>query len=270
MSFRHSCVRACCSFIFVASGFLPAQNRPASDPKAVALVAQSMAALTQGAPISDVKLTANVSWIAGPEPEAGTGVLLAKGTSESRIDLALSSGGTRTEIRNRFNGPAGKWSNPDGKSGMYAAHNCWTDAAWFFPALSSLANVADSQLVFSYVGEETWNGLSTTHLRVYERQEGVKKSQQLSTMDLYLDPTSLLLLGVAYQTHPDNDMNVDLASEVRFADYRSVNGVQVPFYIQKLQSGAVLMDVTVTNASVGSSRVDLQACKLEYSIVSPK
>ena len=32
----------------------------------------------------------------------------------------------------------------------------------------------------------------------------------------------------------------------------------------------LLMMAMPTVASVGSSRVDLQACKLEYSIVSPK
>jgi hypothetical protein len=229
---------------------LPAQQSPASDPQALALAAQSIAALTQGSKISDVTLTANVTWIAGPEPEAGTGVFLAKGNSESRIDLALNGGGNRTEMRNSLNLPAGMWINPDGKSGQYAAHNCWTDASWFFPPLSSLANVADSSLVFSYIGTETWNGLSTTHLRIQKVQDGFAEAQRLSTMDFYLDPTSLLVLGIAYKTHPDNNMNADILSEVRFADYRLVNGIEVPFYIQRLQNGAVLTDVRLINASL--------------------
>jgi hypothetical protein len=60
-----------------------AQNLPpAGDSRAVALATQSIAALTHGSAISDVRLTANVTWF-GPEPEAGSGVLLAKGNSES-------------------------------------------------------------------------------------------------------------------------------------------------------------------------------------------
>jgi hypothetical protein len=183
-------------------------------------------------------------------------VLLAKGNSESRIDLALHSGGNRTEIRNSIDGPAGKWINPDGKSGKYAFHNCWTDAAWFFPALSSLANLADSRFVFTYVGEETWNGLSAQHLRVYQVQGGFKEAQRLSTMDFYLDPASSLPLEVAFKTHPDKDMNAELSTEVRFADYKLVNGVEVPFHIQRIQSGAVLIDITVTGASFNTGLSD--------------
>jgi hypothetical protein len=239
-----------CSLLILAfPSFLPAQTHSASEPRAIALAAQSIAVLTHGAAISDVRLTADFTWLPGPEPERGTGVLLAKGTSESRIEVSVNSGGTRTEIRNSFDGPAGKWVNPDGKSGKYALHNCWTDAAWFFPALSSLANSADPRLVFSYVGEVTWNGLSARQLRVYQAEQASKEAQRLSPTDFYLDPTSLLVLGIAYMTHPDNNMDVDLLSEVRFADYQSVNGVEVPFYIQHLQNGAVLMDITVTNAS---------------------
>jgi hypothetical protein len=253
MSCKSSGPFACCLFIVITASVLPAQNSPTSDPRAIALATQSIAALTHGLTINDVKLTANVNWVAGPAPEAGTGVLLAKGKSESRIDLALNVGGNRIEVRN---GSAGRWTNPDGTSAKYAAHNCWTDPTWFFPALSSLASVGDSRLVFSYIGEENWNGLSTTHLQVYQAQPSFQETQRLSAMDFYIDPTSLLVLGVGFSTHPDNNMNTDLSSEVRFADYRLVNGIKVPFYIQRIQSGAVLMDITVTDASFNSGISD--------------
>jgi hypothetical protein len=256
MSCRSSRLVACSLLFLAFSGFLLAQSHPASDPSAVSLAAQSMAALTHGTAISDVRLTADITWLSGPEPESSTGVLLAKGFSESRIDLSLNSGGKRTEIRNSLNGPVGKWVNPDGKSGKYALHNCWTDAVWFFPEFSSLVNIADSSLVFSYVGEETWNGLSAKHLRVYQVLDGFNAAQRLSTMDFYVDPTSFFVLGVAYKTHPDNNMNVDLLSEVRFSDYQLVSGIEVPFHIQRLQGGAVQMDVTVSSASFNTGLSD--------------
>jgi hypothetical protein len=208
------------------------------------------------AAITDVRLTANITWLPGPELEAGSGILLAKGTSSSRIDLTLDGGGKRTEIRNNFRGPHGKWINPDGKSGDYPLHNCWTDAAWFFPALSSLGNVGDPHFVFSYIGEETWNGLSARHLRVYRLRQGMEDAQRLSTMDFYLDPSSLLLLGLTYNTHPDKNMNVNLLSEVLFADYKVVDGVQVPFRIEQLRRGALLMDITVSSVSFNTGVSD--------------
>jgi hypothetical protein len=198
--------------------------------------------------IEDVRLTANVTYLPGPEPEAGSGVLLAKGPFSSRVELTLTDGGKRTEIRNRVPGPNGKWIDPDGKSGRYALHNCWTDAAWFFPLLSSLASTPDSKVVFSYLGQGTWNGLSVTHLRVYQAQDGIEDAQRLSSEDIYIDPSSMFVLGMSYKTHPDKNMNVDIPSEVRFADYRRVNGVAIPFRIQRLEGG-VLTDIVVTDTS---------------------
>jgi hypothetical protein len=184
------------------------------------------------------------------------GVFLARGTTKSRVDLTVNGGGKRSEIRNNLLGPVGRWINPDGRSGKYAPHNCWTDAAWFFPAFSSLANVDNPRFVFSYLGEETWNGLATKHLRVYQTQLWFKEAQRLSTMDFYLDPSSLLVLRVTYSIHPDNNMSVNLPAEVRFADYKLVNGAEVPFHIQHLQGSALVMDIAVSSASFNSGLSD--------------
>jgi len=255
-----SCVSWCSlkSFLLVLAGstFLFSQSRPPlSDSQAIALASQSIAALTRGSAISDVRLTANVTWARGAEPAVGTGVLLAKGFSDSRIDLAFGEG-KRTEIRNGFDGPAGKWVNPDGQSGKYAFHNCLTDAAWFFPALSSLAKAGDPRFVFSYVGEETWNGQAAQHIRIYQVQKDFKDVQRLSTMDFYLDPTSSLPLGVAFKSHPDKTGSIEMPVEIRFSEYEIVNGVEVPFHIQRLQSGALLMDLRVTMASFNNGLSD--------------
>jgi hypothetical protein len=51
-------------------------------------------------------------------------------------------------------------------------------------------------------------------------------------------------------------MNAELSTEVRFADYKLVNGVEVPFHIQRIQSGAVLIDITVTGASFNTGLSD--------------
>jgi hypothetical protein len=138
-----------------------AQGVPASDPKAVALAAQSMAALTSGTTIGDVTLTGTVTWGGS---DTGTATLSALGTGESRMDLALTSG-TRTEIRDAQTGAhLGQWFAPNNASGYFAAHNCFIDAVWFFPALGSLA--AGPNVVLSYTGQESRNGGTVQHITV--------------------------------------------------------------------------------------------------------
>ncbi len=54
--------------ILVSSHFLFAQNQvPVSDPQAVALAQQSIAALTNGIAVNDITLTGNATWIAGSD-----------------------------------------------------------------------------------------------------------------------------------------------------------------------------------------------------------
>ena len=150
--------------ILLLASVASAQNPPQSDPQAVSLATQAMAALTNGVAVSDVTLSGNATWIAGLDVETGSATLLAKGTGESRIDLSLTSG-QRSEIRNNASGPQGAWVDA-GTTHAYALHNCWTDSAWFFPILSSLSG-ANPSAVLSYIGSETRNGTSVQHLHSY-------------------------------------------------------------------------------------------------------
>ena len=111
--------------------------------------AKSIAALTGGTGINDATLTGSVTWAGN---DTGAATLMALGTGESRMDLALGSG-TRTEIRDAQTGiQVGKWINPDSSSGPYAPQNCSTDAVWFFPPLGSLA--AGPNVVLSYMAKK--------------------------------------------------------------------------------------------------------------------
>ena len=226
-----------------------AQGQPASDPQAVTYAAQSIAAMTGSTTISDVTLTGTVTWNAGAD--TGTATLRALGVGESRMDLALTSG-TRTEIRDAQIGvPLGQWFAPNNASGYFASQNCSTDAVWFFPVLGSLA--AGPNVVLSYIGATTWNEESVQHIQSYVYQSnpaGLSPSpQQLSTIDFYLDATTLLPAAVTFNAHPDNNANSNLLIEVDFSNYQTVSGVVVPMHIQKYQQGSLMVDVLVTGAS---------------------
>jgi hypothetical protein len=244
-------------FLLMSAVCAVGQNPQSSDAFAVSLAQKSIAALTGGRPVSDVTLNANVISIFGSDNESGTGTLAAKGTGESRIDLTLS-GGTRTDVRNLTNGgPGGAWNKNGGASTAYANHNCWTDAAWFFPALSSLTQTANPNFVFKYIGQEQHGGATAQHIQVFQvGQQNNGILQRLSTTDFYLDVNSSLLLAVASQTHSDSDMNTNIAAEVRFANYQTVGGFQVPFHVQRMLSGGVVLDVTVTSAVFNTGLAD--------------
>jgi hypothetical protein len=234
----------------VLTSFVSAQNQPpASNSQAVAYAAQSLAALTSGATIGDVTLTGSVTWNGS---DTGTATLRALGYGESRMDLALTSG-TRTEIRDAQTGASqGKWVAPNNASGKFAWHNCQTDAAWFFPALGSLA--AGQGVVLSYVGQENRNSVRVQHIQSHVYQSGQSStpglsSQQLSTTDFYLDASTLLPVAIAFNAHPDNDASTNLLVEIDFSNYQTISGVAVPMHIQRYQQGNLMVDLVLSAAS---------------------
>jgi hypothetical protein len=233
----------------VLTSFVSAQNQPISNSQAVAYAAQSIAAVTGGATISDVTLTGSVIWNGS---DTGTAVLRALGSGESRMDLALSSG-TRTEIRDAQTGSTlGKWIDPKNASGNFAWHNCQMDAAWFFPALGSLA--AGQGVVLSYVGQESRNGAMVQHIQSYVYQSGQSSMaglgpQQLSVMDFYLDATTLLPVAITFNAHPDDDATANLLVEVDFSNYQTISGVAIPMHIQRYQQGNLMVDLVLSAAS---------------------
>ncbi len=254
--------RPCLMFITILllSPGLAAQQPP-RDPQAVILASRALLALTGGAPVNDVILTGAATRIAGSTHETGSVTLKAKGTQESRIDLALSSGG-RTQIRNQAPGyPKGAWSGPEGISHPISLHNCLTDAAWFFPPLSSLAALASPDLALAYLGQETRQGISVQHLRFW-RQVSTRSTNamqlihRLSTVDMYLDSASLLPVAITFNLHPDVDAGTDVAAEVRFSDYRLVSGIRVPFHVQEFLNGGLVLDILISNVTVNPGLQD--------------
>jgi len=234
------------------------QPSPISDPTAVSLAQQAVNALGGGTPISDVTLSANVISVYGSDYETGTGSFAAKGTGESRVDVSLS-GGTRSDVRNQLNGaPAGAWSQNGAPSTPYAQHNCWNDAAWFFPALSSLTQTANPAYIFKYIGQELHGGLNVQHLRVFQivQSDTTGMFQRLSTQDFYLDVTTNLPDAIFAYVHPDNNAGSNITLEMRFASYQSVNGVLVPFRFQQMFDGGVVLDAKVTNVVLNTGLLE--------------
>jgi hypothetical protein len=64
----------------------PVPAPAASDPQAVALIQKALAALTGGAPVTDVTLTGTARRIAGSDDETGTATLKATRPRGSRCN----------------------------------------------------------------------------------------------------------------------------------------------------------------------------------------
>ena len=251
-------------FAFVLTISLAAQQTITSNPQALSLLQRSLNALSAGQSVpSDVTLSGTARRIAGSDDDTGTAVLRAISSGASRIDLSLSSG-QRSEILNTSVSPAaGSWSGPDGVTHFISNHNLLTGPAWFFPVFPIVRALSQSGYVATYVGHEMHNGQAVEHVAVSQTfPPGIPSLQHLTQIDFFLDASTHLPAALTFNVHPDNDMGLDIPIEIRFSDYRGVNGVQVPFRVQKYLNNGLVLDLqfqsVVFNTGLTSSSFSAQ------------
>ncbi len=228
---------------FCFAAFTLAQTTNSSSVQAVSVLQSAYNALVGKAAVNDVTLTGTVERIAGGDDETGSVTYKAIAGS-NRLDLSFSSG-TTSEIRSTTaSGVAGSWIDSKGVSHPMAGHNLMTDSGWF-PHFTIGGITSSPNSVLSYVGAETRDGLSLIHVKVWQQLPSVSGSsailpQHLSQMDFYMDPTTFLPVLTAFNIHPDNNALLDIPTEIRYSNYQNVDGVLVPFHVQKFGKRTVL------------------------------
>jgi hypothetical protein len=245
------------SISFSSSVSLEAQQTAASSAQSQQLLQRSLSALAGSQTLTDVTLSGTVRRITGADNDTGSASFKALASGAGRSDLSLSSG-PRTEIQNlSATFPAGSWSGPDGVAHAMAFHNLLTEPAWFFPAFAIARRLSTLGHVATYVGRESHNGQAVEHLSVSQTSPFpvISKGlsfEHLSQVDFFLDSTTLLPAAITFNIHPDRDAGLDLPVEVRFSDYRAVNGAQVPHHVQKFLNNSLILDFQADSVTLNS------------------
>ncbi|HYX52839.1 MAG TPA: hypothetical protein VE783_05265 [Candidatus Limnocylindrales bacterium] len=212
--------------------------------------------------MTDVTLMGIAERISGSDDETGRATLKALATGEESIELMFPSG-TRREVRSGAGATReGHWSAADGVWHSVQEHNLKAEGVWFSPTLLLSQALADKTKAFQHLGTSVIEGQSLEHIRAHHGspvipakapEQVARLTQHLTEVDLYLDPVSALPLKLTFNEHPDNDASRDIPVEIRFSDYRPVNGAQVPFRLQKFINGTLLLDIRVEQAILNSN-----------------
>jgi len=225
----------------------------AGGGQAAVLISESLAALTHGQALTDVKIDATATYTAGSDEESGPAILEASGHLASRVTLYLSAG-QRLQIQD---GISAAWSGLDGVAHAQALQNSLGWAAWFFPALGIGGLAQDSTYTVTYIGPETYAGTPVQHLSAVRHLSGqgdpatMSLLLSLTSTDVYLDGSSLLPVALKYNTHPDDNALQSIPVTVEFADYRSTSGgVQAPFHVRQFLQGNLVLDITVNSVAI--------------------
>ena len=236
------------------------------DAQSVLVLQRSLAALVGTTTVKDVTLNANANWVAGSDEESGSATLKATAIGQGRIDLSLSNGPRSEVIDASQAAPTGSWAGPDRTWHAMAGHNVYTDPTWFFPTFLINRALSTPSYAISPMDAETQNGVAVEHIKIYQQQSGLTTDlatlvQGLSQIDLYFNPSTLLPVSIAFSTHPDNDALLNIPIQITFSNYQVVQGVSIPYHIQKYIQNGLALDVTVISVQVNSglSATDFQA-----------
>lgn len=235
------------------------------------LLQQTISAQNGATPVTDVTLTGSII-LAVPSggTETGTVTMTAIGDAQSQVTITSPSG-TRTGIRSisPTGVPSQKSIASDGTVNHAAPQSLFSPhPGWFFPSFA-IKGQPQNTAASSFIATETRNGTQVNHLRVWQSQAGAADMAALASrfqtqFDLYLDPVTSLPASTVYLVHgyrPDKPISafpfrdVPVPVEMRFSDYRSVQGHPVAFRIQVLLQGRLVQDIQLTSATFNTGVV---------------
>lgn len=238
-------------------------SQTAKDPRAVATLTQVLNAAGGAAAIravQDFTATGSITYYWAGDEVRGTATLRGKGISAFRLDAALPSGARSWFV---LNGD-GKLRDTDGNVTDIPLHNALGLAALSVPLQRVAANANDASFSIYDKGVVQMGGQQFRQIR-FEQPVPAKTDPdgsigRLGTFDLFIDPLSNLIVGLHDQTHPVVSMNIDIPRALYFSDYRSVNGVLMPFSISEWIGGQRVWSLQLTSITVntGLTEADFQ------------
>lgn len=209
-------------------------------------------AFSKGHPVHSVTLEATAEWTAGSDIESGNAKLVASADGSSSLQLELSHS-SRTENQTSFaSGQSCNWTGTDGVVHQAASHNCMTSFAWFMPAVTLLGGHQAASINSALVSTAGQQFIDLRQQQTPATGRGSGSAAllaHLTTTDLYIDPATHLPSALTYQVHPDANASADIPVEVIFSNYQVVDGVAIPYRIQRYFNGSLNLDLTVTQAS---------------------
>jgi hypothetical protein len=208
---------------------------------------------SQGRAVHSVTLTATAHWIAGSDNETGHATLTANADGSFTAQLQLSQS-ARKEAQTSFSsGKTCTWAGTDGVVHATAAQNCMGTLSWFLPQVQLFGGQQPSAVSITIMSGPNQSFIDLRQQRTTESALNPQLTTlmaHLGTTDLYLDPVTYLPAILSYNLHPDKNAAADIPVQITFTDYQAVNGVSIPFRIQRYINGVLNLDLTVTEAFV--------------------
>lgn len=226
-------------FAFLAIAAAAQRSTPADDVKT---------AFTTRSSLVSVVMEGTFQATEGNSTEQGTARLSAAADGSYTVSLFAKSGLTEEK---RVISEAGfdcRWSKKNGVEHSLSALDC-RHPNWFLPEISLSAPADKAEWLLTVRDTNT----TVPHLlfsQSYRAPRNLAAPPTLTTMDLRLSKETLLPMEASYDVHAERRPSLRIPVSVTYEDYRVIQGVQVPFHIQKRINGTLVLDVRVSQATI--------------------
>lgn len=231
---------------------LPLSAQSTSTPQALLLEASHAFAGNQ--PVSSVLLTGNANFVAGGTRTNGSISLTARADGSSDLEFSAGSA-SRNELQDTFaNGQGCTWSVNGGITHTAAGQNCVLPFAWFLPQAALFSSDLPTSGTFALTAPSNVSGQTVLQwLPQLPANFSAEQSALVShagSNELYFDNSSVLPTELRYAAHPDTNAALDIPVRILYSDYRSVDGAEIPFRIQRYFNGVLTLDITIDYAVI--------------------
>ena len=230
-----------------------AQQPVPRDPRALAILAQSLAAMGGTVPRDSVA-TGTVVLVAGSLTETGTLRILIRGVDQTASQI-------QTQDRSRQETYSGGLASlKEGSSTKALSLELAASSQWLgFPLILIAAALNNPDIAFQYVGLETLDGLAVHHVRLwntFSSNPEMRHLAEFTVKDLWLDASSSLPRKLSCIRRAASGAEPGIPLDVYFSDYRNVGGVLYPFRIEKSLNGTPWATITIQSVAFNTGLTD--------------
>lgn len=251
------------SFLY-ASAVLCAQQSstsspPTRDQQAISILNQCLQAAggaqAIGA-IQDFTASGSITYNWAGESVNGSVTLKGRGKGQFRLDADLSNGRLSWAVNNGD----GFYKELDETTRHIFYANAVNFGSLTLPYVHIAAGLNDQSTSLSYIGVNSQDNRKTYDIRIQQAlppdRDPTGILGKLTRRDFFIDTQTFQIVRVSDMVHPEKITTIDIPHEIEFSDYRSVNGVALPFSISEKTDGQHTYTIQISQISFNSGLQD--------------
>lgn len=250
--------------ILVTSPHLGSQQStttPQRDPQALGILKQAIDSAggpTSLSTIQDVTASGTVTFHWAGENVQGNATVMCRGIGQFRLDATLPDGARSWRASNGI----GSFTDVDGSLQPIPGPSSVELGSMTFPYMIILSALQDNSASISYVGLEATGGTSLHHIRlglsVPPGLNMLLTTNAARVRDMFIDATSLQIIAMRGNAYLKDNLSINVRHEVHFSNYRTVNGILIPFAVEETVYGQPTLSIQFNQITFNSGLSDSQ------------